>query len=466
MNQILLILDGILAKYFLERLCLQKTSDYHFDVVYYNEDSIDLKLENEYIKFIKFDPSSASKLKTLFLKNSYSQVFIHMKEEFDVKAVYDNIRQIDEEVNIVLVDFWGLSINDDKCDLVDVRSSLSEYLLSFLPDVPNLAHNIGLSIGEIMEVKVPAYSIFAYRHISSISQKKYKIALIYRNKRILIPSQSTMIIPNDSLLLVGEPSVLQGVYHNIKGGTGQFPSPFGNNLYLFLDMALCSENELLKAYNAALLMQSKTSSKRLFIHVINVKLSKLYDELKSNSKAFITVYFDYKNTSTKNIKSMLMNDDLGLIIIDDKNFKKRKAELFKLKIPVLKIGDCDFDELSEAVILNSNENELENQANLMIDLSKQLKLKALLYHYEPENDSKKLIEHINSLSKLYNKELQIINNKGKNPIIELSNKQAMLQFIYFKKDLLDFSFQNIFSMDLNTLYYKLNKNYQFFIPIS
>ena len=231
-------------------------------------------------------------------------------------------------------------------------------------------------------------------------------------------------------------------------------------------MALCSENELLKAYNAALLMQSKTSSKRLFIHVINVKLSKLYDELKSNSKAFITVYFDYKNTSTKNIKSMLMNDDLGLIIIDDKNFKKRKAELFKLKIPVLKIGDCDFDELSEAVILNSNENELENQANLMIDLSKQLKLKALLYHYEPENDSKKLIEHINSLSKLYNKELQIINNKGKNPIIELSNKQAMLQFIYFKKDLLDFSFQNIFSMDLNTLYYKLNKNYQFFIPIS
>ena len=324
MNQILLILDGILAKYFLERLCLQKTSDYHFDVVYYNEDSIDLKLENEYIKFIKFDPSSASKLKELFLKNSYTQVFIHMKEEFDVKAVYDNIRQIDEEVNIVLVDFWGLSINDDKCDLVDVRSSLSEYLLSFLPDVPNLAHNIGLSIGEIMEVKVPAYSIFAYRHISSISQKKYKIALIYRNKRILIPSQSTMIIPNDSLLLVGEPSVLQGVYHNIKGGTGQFPSPFGNNLYLFLDMALCSENELLKAYNAALLMQSKTSSKRLFIHVINVKLSKLYDELKSNSKAFITVYFDYKNTSTKNIKSMLMNDDLGLIIIDDKNIKKRK----------------------------------------------------------------------------------------------------------------------------------------------
>ena len=176
MNQILLILDGILAKYFLERLCLQKTSDYHFDVVYYNEDSIDLKLENEYIKFIKFDPSSASKLKELFLKNSYTQVFIHMKEEFDVKAVYDNIRQIDEEVNIVLVDFWGLSINDDKCDLVDVRSSLSEYLLSFLPDVPNLAHNIGLSIGEIMEVKVPAYSIFAYRHISSISQKKYKIA--------------------------------------------------------------------------------------------------------------------------------------------------------------------------------------------------------------------------------------------------------------------------------------------------
>lgn len=466
MNQILLILDGILAKYFLERLCLQKTSNYHFDVVYYNEDSINLKLQSEYINFIKFDPSSASKLKELFLTNSYTQIFIHMKDEFDVKAVYDNIREINEEISVVLVDFWGLSINDSRCELVDVRSSLSEYLLAFLPDVPNFAQNIGLSNGEIMEVKIPAYSIFAHRHISSISQKRWRIALIYRNKKIIMPNPSVMIMPNDNVLLVGEPSILQNVYYKIKGGRGQFPSPFGNNLYLFLDMKRISQKELYKAYKTANILHSNTNSKRLFIHSINSKLCDFYEELKQDKKNSVTVHFDYENTKIKNIKDMLINDDIGLIIVDDSTFKKRKKEFYSLKIPILKLGSIDFEDLDEAIILSSNEDELENQAGVMIDLSKQLKLKALLYYYEPDNDSKKLTEHLQSLSQLYNRELKIINDKNKNPILELEHKKPALQFIYFKKDLLSFNLRSILSTNLNSLYYKMNKNYQVFIPIS
>ncbi len=466
MNQILLILDGILAKYFLERLCLQKTSDYHFDVVYYNEDSIDLKLENEYINFIKFDPSSASKLKDLFLKNSYTQAFIHMKDEFDAKAVYDNIREIDEDLNIVMVDFWGLSINDSLCELVDVRSSLSEYLLAFLPDVPNFAQNIGLSNGEIMEVKIPAYSIFAYRHISSISQKRWRIALIYRNKKIIMPNPSAMIMPNDNVLIVGEPSILLNVYHKIKGARGQFPAPFGNNLYLFLDMKRSSEKELYKAYKTANILHSNTKSKRLFLHCINVRLCSFYEDLKGDKKASVSLHFDYENTKIKNVKDMLINDDVGLIIVDNATFNKRKKEFYALKIPILKLGSVDFEDLEDALILSSNEDELENQTGLMIDLSKQLKLNSWLYYYEPDNDSKKLAEHLQSLSALYKNELKIINNNNKNPILELEHKKASLQFIYFKKELMSLNVRNLLSTNLNSLYYKMKKNYQVFIPIS
>ena len=40
-----------------------------------------------------------------------------------------------------------------------------------LPNVPVLAQNIGLKQGEIMEIRIPFGSSYAYRYIGSIEQK-------------------------------------------------------------------------------------------------------------------------------------------------------------------------------------------------------------------------------------------------------------------------------------------------------
>ena len=105
---------------------------------------------------------------------------------------------------------------DKHLDIVDIRDIAASRLMDYLPDLPVLADNIGLSEGEIMEVKVPIGSSYMYRHISSVAQKKWRIALIYRGSEIILPKPNIMIQPSDILLIVGDPNVLQNVYRSIK----------------------------------------------------------------------------------------------------------------------------------------------------------------------------------------------------------------------------------------------------------
>lgn len=466
MDKILVIVDGSLAKYFLEKLCLQKALKYFLKVIYYNDESVNLKLSSENIEFLKFDPTSLSKLEYQLGLEKFVQAFVFMQDEFDTRIVYENLRKIDENLELVIMDFWALPFNDQHLELIDGRSTLSNQLISFLPDVALTAQFIGLGSGEIMEVKIPAGSVFAYRHIKTIVQKKWRIALVYRNSKYFFANTDLMLMPGDNILIVGDPSVLQGVYYSIKKESGQFPSPFGSNMLLILDMKNMSQSTLANLYENALYLHSKINSKRLFIKVINPDLSPLYNELKNLSKSNINIDIVYHQNNFAYLEELSETKDIGLLLIDNENFEKRKKELFELKIPVLKLGAKNLSEVKEALILSSDEIELENRANVMIDLSKQLDLEVKLYHYNPNADKRSIEEYFATLSKLYDKKIKLIGEKDKNPLLKFENSDYILQFISFTEDLSTSNFAGSLSMNLNRLYYKMNKNYQLFIPIS
>ena len=91
-----------------------------------------------------------------------------------------------------MLDLWELGGPEDDSHLtvLDARAVLTARLMDFLPDIPVVADNLGLGKGEIMEVKVPVGSSFMYRHISSITQKKWRIAMIYRGSNFMIAKPS------------------------------------------------------------------------------------------------------------------------------------------------------------------------------------------------------------------------------------------------------------------------------------
>lgn len=55
------------------------------------------------------------------------------------------------KLEIEIMDFWGLSVNDTHANLADARMTLSRRFMDFLPDIALTAQYIGLGVGEIME---------------------------------------------------------------------------------------------------------------------------------------------------------------------------------------------------------------------------------------------------------------------------------------------------------------------------
>lgn len=466
MKKILIIADGILAKHFLERVMKSARNDNFYDVVTYREKTIpSKKLEN--FTFFSFDPTSFEKL-TPLLGRDYFQIMIIVSKRIDAKVTYQNIRAINKEVQVVLMDRWGLDMEDKRLESLNARDVLSSRFADYLPNMPVIAQNVGLGAGEVMEIRVPIGSSYVYRHIASIQQKKWRISGIYRANSLILPRPTLMIQPNDVLLTVGDPTVLQSVYKSIKRELGQFPSPFGKSIYCLVDMLSMSEKDVDKLVNDALLLHAKTNSLRLHIRVINPTSSRALDKIKSYSNKYILVEINYYEKSAKKVmQDDIEAKDIGLLVVNNRFFVEHTHMLFKLRLPVFKIGAWGFAGLRDGVVLSSNSIDIEKESSIIFDISSQLDLDIKLYNFHPDkiNEKNSLVEHFENLSKLFGKDIEVI-SEMKNPLLKLRNRQDVLQFVPFNNRVLESNIFSIFSTDMEKLYFKLSNSYQLFIPTS
>ncbi len=466
MKKILIIADGILAKYFLERVISSQDAENSYSVVYYRAQTLpDIKPEN--FNFYEFDPTSEEKLMTV-LNDDFYQVMVIVSMELDAVASYKNIRKISPRMQIVMVDRWGLEFDDVRLYLLDSREVLSSRFVDYLPDMPVIAQNVGLGKGEIMEIRVPVGSSYAYRHLGNIVQKRWRIAAIYRVNELLLPRDSFMIQPNDVLLGIGDPDVLKSVYHSVKVEKGRFPQPFGQVIYSLIDMLNMSEREIDIILNDAMLLHSKINSKKLFIRVINPTFSKLFDKIKGYRGDNISVDIEYFETEGSRVLIKDANDiDLGLIVVSNSFFAKNKRVLFEIRKPIFKIGIWGFADLREAVVLSGNSDDVQKEISVVFDLSMQLDLKIKFYNFNPQNSESQdeLGEYFKNLSKIFNKDVDII-NPTINPLIKLRNRKDIIQFVPFSKRVEKSNFFSIFSTNMEQLYFKLSRSYQIFIPVT
>jgi hypothetical protein len=465
MKKILIIADGILAKHFLERVMNSTSSDNSYDIVTYRDKTVpSKKLEN--FTFYNFDPTSFEKLSPL-LGRDYYQIMIIVSKKIDAMGSYNNIRTLDKEVQVVLLDRWELDLEDNRLEILGSRDVLSSRFVDFLPNMPVIAQNVGLGAGEIMEIRVPIGSSYVYRHLASIVQKKWRISGIYRANSLILPRPTLMIQPNDVLLVVGDPNVLQSVYRSIKRELGQFPAPFGSSIYCLVDMLKMSSKEVDKLVNDALLLHSKISSMKLHVKIINPTYSNSFEKLKSYNNKHISVEIDYYNRDVSSVMKVdVQEKDIGLIVVSNMFFMEHIDLLYKSKLPVFKIGAWGFSSLNEGVVLSSNSEDIEKESAVIFDISAQLDLNIKLYNFNPDNSNEKnsLAEHFDNLSKLFNQKVEIVNAK-RNPLLKLRNRDDVLQFVPFNSKIMESNLLSVFSTDMERLFFKLSGSYQLFIPM-
>lgn len=467
MKDILIIARGNLANKFLSRINKIKNIIHNYYVIAYDENSAPKGLgENFTISY--FDSTSLKKLKSVVKSREFDRCMIITDDEFDAKESYFNLKEIDPDLELYLLDRWGFGTEfkaDNHLKIINSMSIITSRLIGFLPDSPVYADNIGIGKGEIMEVKIPIGSSFAYKKVGLLSQAKYKIPMIYRHNTYIITNYNTMILPNDSILVVGEPSALRSVYASIKRENGQFPSPFGLNIYLFLDMKTMSEEELNKLIEDSKSLNKILKNHKIYIKVINPTIGKIFDKIKALGEFDeIEVVVSYSDFEFKNSSEDIEKFQIGLIVTNNKFFDHHKVLLHELNVPVLSVGVKNLSQISKSVVISDGSGVTE-ESSIVFDVSSQFGFDVYLYYFNQTSGSDdKFITHYKNLSKLFKKNLVIIDEWTKNPIVSLENQNDFLQFIPFSEKILHKRLTSGLSKDLDRMYYKLSGSYQLFIP--
>ncbi len=470
MKQILIICDGILAKHFLERVFKIKNVLHNYVIIAKSDEFVPQKLkDSENFLIHSFDPTSLEKLRQIVIESEFMQCIVVMESEFDTKITTANLKEISPELELYIVDFWGFAKeykNEDHIKVLNALSLCSSRLIGFLPDSPIYADNIGIGKGEIMEVKVPIGSSYAYKKVGLLTaQGKFQIPMIYRHNSYIVTNANTVIMPNDSILVVGEPSALRTLFRTIKKQIGQFPSPFGLNLYALIDMKNMSKSQIEKILQTAQFLNENLQNHKLFVRILNPTINETFENLKmlkDNDK--IEILIDYSTKEKLNFLNETQKYNIGLIITENSLFEMFKDKFYILNIPILTTGECDFKDIAKSVVVTAGANATE-ESSVIFDISAQLNLDIYLYFFNQNLNTKQaFIENYKNLAKLFRQKLHICDDSNKNPILTLCKDSKFLQFIPFDEKILGKNLTAAFSKDLDLMYPKLKNNYQIFIP--
>jgi hypothetical protein len=471
-KNILILADGSIAKHFIEWVSKKRVAENKYYIVSYKE-SITSENIGKNISFIHADPSSFSKLKDIMDDVKYSNIFIVMEDREDAKYSLKNIRLVDDKARVVLVNQWDddeIGRDEENVTILNSDELLAAHLYDNLPNVPVVAQNVGLGRGEIMEIHVPFGSAYAYRHVGSILQRKWKIAAVYRDEKQIIPTNATMIRPNDTLLVLGKPIVLDGVYKTINKRIGLFPEPFGKDLYLLLDFRYDQENALLYLKESIYLLE-KLEEKSLYVRVLYPNNFALIEEIKALESEHVSLSICYDDNDIKTlIEYDIHQYDIGLVLNSIKTFEADdlKEILYDLRKLVYLFGDNLLYNIKECVILMSENEKMESISTTAFDISESLSLKLTLGDFDPEGDfesKKMIIEHYETLTHIFNMEINI-EQKVANPIREIANMKDILQIAPFEKRLNTDNFMKLISTKVQDFLLTTKRHPKLLVPFA
>lgn len=447
-------------------LLIQKIADNYLNLgefhIIYEEDEIKNEFsEKENLFFYKINFYAYELYKNLLYKD-LNKIVIFVKNKKEAEFILNN--SLDKGIPILFVRFWVDfdTPQQNNIETIDIPELLTNKVIDFLPGVPLFARDIGLGIGEILEVEVPPHSPFVYSSPSKLQNDDAKVVAIYRNNELRLINNSSMILPNDKLLLIGQPEALKDLFNKIKKNIGAFPQPYGQNIYLLLDMKNFERDEISQLLKSALYLHRKLKNKKLIIKIINPSLNNLlYKLFKFENIDVSTDYYEksYINCLKKDVKQY----NIGLIVTNNKFFYRFSKEFYKLNTPVFKKGEESIKKC-EGIKVLIQENEIKPIASVIFDLSFQLERALTFIDGDPENKHIELIEYLTNFAKLFSFNDVHIKKTKDNPIFELNKESNKCIITPFNKKPVPKIWQ-ILNPKMEYSYLFLNKFNQFLIPV-
>lgn len=139
------------------------------------------------------------------------------REIYKVKNIVALVHHVEEADQFREADFIPVSR----------PSSVAAIVESQLDSGRRTTTDIGLGIGEIMEVTVQSHSPVIGKTLAILRPKSWLLAAIYRDGELVVPHGTTEILENDRCLLTGDPAVLPDIAEYFQRGSSEFPLQFG-----------------------------------------------------------------------------------------------------------------------------------------------------------------------------------------------------------------------------------------------
>ena len=472
MKNILILASGSIAKHFIDWVSKNRVAENQYYVTCYKADTTPEKLGKN-VTLIEADPTSFSKLSRIMSQTKFSNIFVVMEDIEDARYVLKNIALINTRLRIVLVNQWDdeeIGKDQENITIVHTHALVAAHLYDQLPNVPLVAQNVGLGKGEIMEVHIPFGSSYAYRHIGSIVQRKWKIAALYRDEKQILPTNATMIRPNDTILILGKPLVLDGVYRTINKRMGLFPEPFGKNIYLVLDFRY-DKKHLIRYVEEALYLLNKLEDKTLFIRVVYPNDFELLDRLKTYESQNVSISISYKNEGLCSLIEYDIHEyNIGLVMNSISTFEsdKLKVTLYNLRKLVYLFADTSLVHAKNSIVLMHEKEKMESISSTAFDITETLGISLSLCDFDPEGDfenKEMIIEHYETLTHIFNMEIKI-EQKISNPIRELSNMRDILQIAPFEEHLNGATWKKLISMKVQDFLLTTHRHPKLLVPFA
>lgn len=470
MKKILVIADSLFGKRLIKRMIESNTDKNYYDVVY-NQDSVLPQSIPSNFAFHKFDPTSVMKLDKLLRSSDHFEALITAQTKEETIDIIKTIRFTKKNFEITVLDEWGINNSHDPyLQKISSLDLISGRLLQKLPNIPVIATNIGLGQGEIMEIRIPFGSSFAHRYLGSIEQNEWQIVALYRHQNLVKLSPSIVLKPNDIIITIGKPNILMQIYKAINLTSGQFPMPFGRNLYLYLNLQLLKNEEAIKNVLDAIVIHKMLKDRTLFIKVTKPSDAFLVNKIKEIIEEYnkVDLQIDYNESSFKSLLAEdLPKNDIGMMIISHQIFRYKEAiqNILQIKIPIFKLGKENVKDIKQTVLLLNEQKDYEQLSPVAFDISSQMGNKIKLLNMTPNNENRThLIEHFENLSKIFSQNIEISSGQ-KNPIKEIKKEKNLLQILPFKSKMLEHRFLSFFHANSDVLSFDINDFNQLVIPV-
>jgi len=121
-----------------------------------------------------------------------------------------------------------------KVEVENIFSVGATGLRNRLQQKTKAVQGIGLGKGEILEVEVHPNSRMLNKRLSMFDPRRWRVGMIYRDGKIIVPRGDSVIKPKDKVIILGEPAALKTVAEMLTFRFAEFPLEYGDTLVVYI----------------------------------------------------------------------------------------------------------------------------------------------------------------------------------------------------------------------------------------